>query len=314
MVSFAAHALDSAGKLLRERIESRQKGGPFVAGKLGTSELDALLWFLQKETAQPQTKKAIPQKVLTNICRNAGIFGPRGTSDEAAVISWCSYMLENLHLLDEVALWNPISPLGEVGLVRAACPAVKSGMPLRALEPFYQEEAENCWSLGISGPFAVVSPFATSIEKQWVKRETIFAKKPFSIWGPDAQLVGTIRTGYSPLICKKGEACSWSANILAGGWKFAVDNIVSQVKETGASIAIVGAGALSLPICFELKKAGITGIHTGGGTQIIFGIKGARWIAHSVISAFFNENWVSPASEEVPSGAYEVEGGCYWSR
>jgi hypothetical protein len=95
-------------------------------------------------------------------------------------------------------------------------------------------------------------------------------------------------------------------------WRAAVRAMVEAVVESKATVALLGCGALSLPIGAELKRRGISAIHMGGATQILFGIKGRRWATHDVISTFFNEAWVSPSPDEIPTRAASVEGGCYW--
>jgi hypothetical protein len=88
--------------------------------------------------------------------------------------------------------------------------------------------------------------------------------------------------------------------------------MVGAAAASGSTLAIVGAGCLSLPIVAGLKAKGITAIHMGGATQILFGIKGRRWLSHEIISRLFNDAWVFPSADEVPDRAGRVEGSCYW--
>jgi hypothetical protein len=55
-------------------------------------------------------------------------------------------------------------------------------------------------------------------------------------------------------------------------------------------------------------------VHTGGATQIMFGIKGKRWDKdnHSVISKFYNSAWIRPSAREIPEGARAIENACYF--
>ena len=287
------YTIEEGGRILYERIQS---GVPFVAGKLGTSEFEALLWFINHKDG------VFPLHIQKNMKINAGLFGER------CIEEWCAYMLGNAGLMDEIAMWNPISPLQERYFIEKHFPQIKKFLPLRALEPFYQDKAENRWSLAVQTPFCVVSPFVTTIEGQWSRRDELF---PFPLFATD-DFRGCVYVGYSPLICQKTELCSWPESILQEGWFAGVQLIVESCVTTGAQFVFVGAGALSLPICFELKKRGISAIHTGGGTQLIFGIKGRRWLNHGVIAGFFNDTWVSPAVLEVPSNAERIEGGCYF--
>jgi hypothetical protein len=287
------YSIEEGGRMLASRIRS---GIPFVAGKLGTSELDALLWF------KSHGDGVFPIHIQKNMRINAGVFG-----SETCIKEWCIYMLEHLGMMDEIALWNPLLPAQERYFVAEHCASIQKFLPLRALEPFYQKETDNRWSLAISS-FCVVSSFADSIESQWPKRDFLF---PYPLFGA-AEFKGCVRVGYSPLICKGDESCSWPLVNIEGGWFSAVTSVVEECVRRDISFVFVGAGALSLPICFELKKRGISAIHTGGGTQIIFGVRGRRWIAHSVISQFFNAAWTSPLAKEIPSGAERIEGGCYF--
>lgn len=67
-----------------------------------------------------------------------------------------------------------------------------------------------------------------------------------------------------------------------------------------------------MPLACRLKKKGIIAIVLGGSIQVLFGIKGKRWETHPVISGFWNTTWRNPNPAEVPGGAAEIEGGCYW--
>jgi len=84
------------------------------------------------------------------------------------------------------------------------------------------------------------------------------------------------------------------------------------VAAVAFDVLIVGAGAWGLPLAVFAKKLGKVGIHLGGATQILSGIKGRRWENHPVIASFFNDAWVHPSAEETPLGNERVEGGCYW--
>ena len=49
-------------------------------------------------------------------------------------------------------------------------------------------------------------------------------------------------------------------------------------------VAIVGAGAYSLPLAAHARDTGHAAIQMSGATQLLFGIKGKRWDDHPVIS------------------------------
>jgi len=283
--------IEEGGSALTKRI---REGKVFIAGKLGTSEFDTI-------NGNPFAL-SLQKKMFVN----AGLFGSPDQKPSDVITEWTKYMLDNIDLLDEMVLWNPMYSAGEETFAKSFVKKITSFIPLRAIEPYYQDKEENRWTLAVKS-FCVVSPFKESIESQWSKRDLLF---PFPIWSPTVEFKGVVQCGYSPALTDTAGA--WSASILANGWMSAVKSIIDQCVSLNVKLVLVGAGCLSLPICFELKKRGISAIHTGGGTQIMFGVKGERWSKHDVISKFFNDAWSTPLPSEIPNRAYNVEGGCYW--
>jgi len=283
---------NTVASLLRSRV-------PFAAGKLGTSELDAIWFFL----ARRQNSTAYPYltHIRRHMCVNAGLW----PQTDETIDAWCRLMIqEYLPEMNVMAAWNPTMPQEERTVLQTLARGATL-CKLRSFEPYY--EACTAWTKEIRGKFAVVSPFAGSICRQWARRADVWKHK--QLWDESAECV-PVRAGYGPGLCPLGAAGAWPAGLR--DWKAAVDSVVATVIASGARVAFVGCGALSLPICVLLKKAGIVAIHTGGATQILFGIKGRRWETHNVISGFFNDAWVVPSLDEIPSGAAAVEGGCYW--
>lgn len=96
-------------------------------------------------------------------------------------------------------------------------------------------------------------------------------------------------------------------------WFEAFDFMCEQISAIDFDIAIVGAGGYGLPLASFIKtQMKKKAIHLGGATQIMFGIKGKKWVEDPVFSGLFNEYWVSPAKAETPEHFKQVEGGCYW--
>jgi hypothetical protein len=288
---------EQGARWLRDTLKRRS---PFLAGKIGTSELDTL-YFYAGARSTPATAKPYPAYIRKNICVNAGVF----PATDTAIDDWVTYMfLHVLPSLDCVAEWNPVNTIEELGILQYTCPKA-TRCKLRSLEPYYEEAPEDRWSLALPARVAVVSPFAATITTQWAKRADVWKHRV--LWNTTTEII-PVRCGYNPIIA--GPANAWSPEILT--WRDAVNAMVEAVVSTKASVALIGCGALSLPIGAELKRRGISAIHMGGATQILFGIKGRRWTTHDVISTFFNEAWVSPSVAEVPKQATSVEGGCYW--
>jgi hypothetical protein len=53
-------------------------------------------------------------------------------------------------------------------------------------------------------------------------------------------------------------------------------------------------------------------VHLGGATQLLFGIKGKRWIDREDFKSIINEHFVTPSEQDKPRNSNQVEGGCYW--
>ena len=77
-------------------------------------------------------------------------------------------------------------------------------------------------------------------------------------------------------------------------------------------IALIGCGAYGMPLAAYAKDMGKQAIHLAGWTQVLFGIKGKRWIDNPSVSKYMNEFWVQPLPSEVPNNFKKIEEGCYW--
>src|SRR5262249_50092160 len=73
-----------------------------------------------------------------------------------------------------------------------------------------------------------------------------------------------------------------------------------------------GAGAWGLPLIAHARSLGRTGIHLGGATQLLFGIRGAHWDGKAAFQSFFNDAWVRPSPSDRPDKFRDIENGCYW--
>lgn len=287
-------------KLLVSYIKSNTV---FSAGILGTSELDVLWWYI---THRSEGEKApYTELIKKHICVNAGIF----PNNDESIDSWAKSMI-NVILpgMDVMVEWNPSMPLQESHMLNAYS-AESKRIPLRSLEPYYETDPDAIWTYALPprSKIAIISPFAKSIAAQWEKRNAIWPSN--MIWNSESPTLIPIKCGFNPNITKQS---GWPIAVREGGWNTAVRYMVDLAYASGANYAIVGAGGMSLPIVYELKLRGISSIHLGGATQILFGVKGNRWVHHSVISKFFNNAWVKPLPEEIPDYAYSIEGGCYW--
>lgn len=296
-----SHPLLTQTEGAQELVRAVQTAAPYAAGKLGTSEFDALCWYLahRRNKLHPL---AYQHHVYQHMVMNAGLFPAR----QETLDQWAEHMLEHvLPAMDLLVEWNPLSKLHEYYFLEAHAPHSKRTV-LRALEPYYEADPSNRYTLAIpeGEKIAIISPFADSLMKQCSKLHLIW---PIPVWSVNHLFV-PIQTFFSPLVAT--EQHQWPARIKS--WQTACVDIVEKVISVGAKYVLIGCGALSLPIAVALKQAGCVAIHTGGATQILFGIKGRRWDNHGVISKFYNDNWKRPYPHEVPTLATAIENGCYF--
>jgi len=294
--------LTDAAKLMCTQIQAANGG--WSAGKMGTSEFNALMHHLKRK--QQDEKPPYPQWMVREMTQNAGFWNAPNTTIDDALDDWAALVIEAIRNIDVVVTWNPQNPSQELEVLNHFSPNSKR-VPLRALEPYYTPKTLYTKQM-TRGKIAVIGPFAKSIEAQWKRRNLLFSEP---LW-LDNQLLVAINCPYGPYMTPHNRNLTWENDVLNGGHRAAIDYLVKKTVEAGACYAFVGVGALGLPLVDSLKKQGIVAIHTGGATQIMFGVKGKRWLNHDVISKFFNEHWIGPAADEIPSAAKAVEGGCYW--
>jgi hypothetical protein len=289
----------------QELVRVVQAGLPYAAGKLGTSEFDVLCWYiLHRQNKTAHAKQAYPIHVFQHMVVNAGLFPTRPDT----IDQWAEHMIQHvLPTMDLMVEWNPTSKEHEHNFLETHAPQSKRTM-LRALEPYYETDISDRYTLAIpeDAKIAIVSPFWDSILHQATKLHTIWNTN--AIWKP-SHIFLPIQTFYSPLVAGACRDHQWSH---VSDWRAACDEIVEKVKALDAKYVFVGCGALSLPIVAALKRAGCVALHTGGATQILFGIKGKRWDNHPVISKFYNSDWIRPSAREIPEGARAIENACYF--
>jgi hypothetical protein len=88
--------------------------------------------------------------------------------------------------------------------------------------------------------------------------------------------------------------------------------MTSLARDPGFDVALLGCGAAGIPLAVHAKRLGKIGVHTGGPTQLLFGIRGGRWDTRPEFQPFFNDAWVRPKPDETPKEAPKVDKGGYW--
>lgn len=260
---------------------------PCAIGKIGSSEMGALrhYWANADASGYCESWSYHPRTLY----RIAGVYPP-----QAAIFSrFCKEYEEALAHFDVLAVWFN---WGEKTAIRRSANNA-SLIALTALDPIYHEKP---WSQKLAGKrVLVISPFVATMRSQYLRREQVWRSKPNML--PSFELI-TLRSPVSAFLTDPQYP----------DWFTALNAMRDEMTAVRFDIAIVGAGAWSLPLVAHAKMLGASAIHLGGGTQLLFGIQGGRWESRPEISCLRNEAWVHPSPEETPEAVRLIEGGCYW--
>jgi hypothetical protein len=258
---------------------------PTAAGKIGEVELGGLLRRLSTaQAAEVDWGRHIQRMYLY-----AGVYPPSAE----AMTRFCSAYSQALGDLDVLGVWFRF---GENRLRKAYAPNAKSVLQ-RALEPYFHERP---WSAALEHKrVLVITPFADTVRAQYARRERIWPNSPSVL--PEFHL-DTLR-------------CPLSAALTPPrfpDWSTALEAMQAEMSRREFDVVLVGAGAWGLPLVAYAKRLGRSGIHLGGSTQILFGIRGARWDDKPAFQRFFNDAWVRPDDSDRPENFLQIENGCYW--
>ena len=155
----------------------------------------------------------------------------------------------------------------------------------------------------------VVHPFVETIKSQYSNHKLIFDNP--DVW-PDYELK-TLRSVQS----------SAANKVSFKDWFEALKWMEDEIAKIDFDICLLGCGAYGLPLAATVKRMGKKAIHLGGGSQLLFGIKGKRWDDNRYhwkalpqldtnYSRLYNSYWVRPSQKETPKSAKNIEGACYW--
>lgn len=272
-----------ANKLLKKKIE---EGKPFVAARFGDTELRTVVCYLNRKILK---KQSYPHYIREAVSNCSGFFPP---TDEA-IDEFAKLMLQSCKKVDVLAVWFNLL---EDYVYKKFGPSKGTCIYLKALEPFWYDIP---WTMALKGKkVLVIHPFADTIEKQYKNRQNLFKNENVL---PEFELF-TLKAVQS-LGGNSDEFESWFE---------ALEWMYTESLKIEFDIAIIGCGAYGMPLAAKIRDAGRMVVHMGGATQLLFGIKGARWDLRPDYVALYNDYWCRPADKEKPKTAAQVEGGCYW--
>ena len=287
-------------KYLDARVWQRERGNrciyqalvsgePQAIGKLGSTELLALKAHLALRHCPGWAEATTFNRHQLYV--NAGVY----PEQPEIYRRFCDYVLRQV--LPEMTVVGVWFKPGEAHILRHYAHHA-SRVPSRSLETYYS--AGHRWTSALEGKTVLVMhPFVRSIREQYDRRSELWPGREDVL--PRFRLV-QLRVPHLPSLVKPDKR----------DWFASLEDMKKQMSCVTFDVALIGAGAYSLPLALHAKMLGRCGIHLGGSAQIYFGIKGHRWDQHPFISKLFNPHWIRPLAEDVPPGNDLIEGGCYW--
>lgn len=286
-------------------------GKPCMIARFGTTEMNCINNYLCVHREAPLWKK----------CKDY-------------ITDWTSTPWWNKRHFQIMSLWSGIFPpsqdtaerfsqlylniIPEIDLL-VSFQYMEKFMPLRKdipkiqLEMLYPFFVERPWTRYLKGKkVLVVHPFEESIRMQYEKRHLLFECEDIL---PKFELI-TFKAVQTIAGCKSSFK----------NWFEALDYMKNEISKIDFDVAIIGCGAYGMPLAAHVKQMGKQAIHMAGGTQLLFGILGSRWVEQYKDSqeyrpgvfintnyrTLFNENWIYPLECDTPKGSEIVEDNCYW--
>lgn len=266
------------------------KDEPFMAARFGNTELSVMTSILKNRICGESKQNTIRLgKWFERLYTGAGFF----PNDTHLASKFTDLMLDACKQVNLHAMWH--RPMEDY-VITEYLPQAELTY-LTWLEPWYSKEP---WTAALKGKkVLVIHPFEDSILEQYEKREALF---------PETEVLPEFHLE----TLKAVQTSAGATDERFKDWFEALDYMVKEALKIDFEVAIIGCGAYGFPLAARLKQAGKKAIHLGGVTQILFGIKGRRWVESPTAKIPFNESWVYPKQEETPQKAKDVEVGCYW--
>ncbi len=272
---------DVCSSIIKKELENNK---PSMIARFGSTEIKAILYPSFPFFIRPFVKK----RIFENMFTLSGFF----PTNEQSIRKFSKMMLEDMQLLDILGCWRI-----EERVLQKYFPLAKR-IKLSTLEPYLQKDP---WSEVLKDKkVLVIHPFNATIENQYFnKREQLFVDKRVL---PEFKSFETIR----------------AVQTIAGNeadfkdWFEALDYMKAEIDKKDFDVAIIGCGAYGFPLAAHVKRLGKKAVHLGGPTQMLFGVKGKRWVANDNFKEIINEYFVFPENTDKIKNASKVEEGCYW--
>lgn len=278
-----------AEKILKEELNSNN---PSMIARFGSTEIKAVIFPKSKWVFRFLLKRMMNYDSDSKEFLNMKILSGFFPSTEENIYKFSNLIFQDMKQLDVLGSWRFEERFLFSNFKFASI------VPLQSLEPYFQE---NPWSQVLENKkILVIHPFNKTIESQYKnKRELLF--KDIRVL-PKFKSLQTIKAVQS-LAGNK---------VIYDNWFNALDFMKNQIVKTDFDIAIIGAGAYGFSLAAFIKKIGKKAVHLGGPTQVLFGIKGKRWIENPKFKKIINKHFVFPCKDDRIQNANQVEEACYW--
>jgi hypothetical protein len=273
------------GNLVTELISKRLKSSePVMIARFGSSEIKAILYPYFPLIFRFLFKK----RIFKSMYISSGFFA----CNDINIRKFSAMMIEDMKLLDILGSWRIEERFLEKHYPKS------ERVKLNNLEPYLQEFP---WSNELKGKkVLVIHPFNTTIESQYhLNRENLFKNPNVLPVFHSLQTIKAIQT----IVGTKSRFDTWFD---------ALNFMKLEIDKKDFDIAIIGCGAYGFPLAAHVKRMGKKAIHLGGATQILFGIKGKRWLEDKNFDHIINEHFVFPSDADKIDNYHIMEGGAYW--
>ena len=269
-------------------------GKPFMAGKIGTGDNETMLRYMDIHDRESALVKAMKlftgqrrpfwwdNSIRAGIGVCAGVFPPTVEGIEEFCRIYETYIPE----MDGFASCAD----GESRIHARYCP---NATPI-AWESLFPLREGYSWFEALKGRrVLVVHPYEKSIRAQYEKALNCELHNGQGSF-PSFELMT-----YKPVNSIGGKSNEFAR------WADALQHMIDDVSKLDFDIALVGCGVYGVPLSVHIKRMGRVAIHTGGSTQLIFGIKARIYDSWG----FYNKNWIRALPEDVPSNMGLIENG-----
>ncbi|MGN0845825.1 MAG: hypothetical protein ACI4RA_00395 [Kiritimatiellia bacterium] len=271
-----------------------QSGRPFMAGKIGTGDNETMLRYIDihdKESVFLKSLKLLLGKrrpfwwdnsIRAGISVCAGVF----PNDIVGIEEFCRIYETYIPEMDGFGSCAD----GETRIHDRYCPQATA----IAWESLFPLREGYSWYDALKGKrVLVVHPYLKSIAEQYKKARRVELHKGQGPL-PEFELIL-----YRPVNSIGGHCAGFAR------WKDALQHMIDDVSKIDFDIALVGCGVYGVPLSVHIKRMGRVAIHTGGSTQLIFGIKAKVYDGYG----FYNEHWIRPLPDDIPENMGLIERG-----